>query len=101
MLKISVPNFDNYFNISDDFSKIEIKENFEKNNCFILEIGTTKFYKGFILLDNPKVKTICEIQFYKSKVLNKYIPRPTFKKVDKENSVVVRDSKKDLVIWFQ
>lgn len=100
MLKISVPNFDNYFNISDDFSKIEIKENFEKNNCFILEIGTTKFYKGFILLDNPKVKTICEIQFYKSKVLNKYIPRPTFKKVDKENSVVVRDSKKDLIIGF-
>lgn len=100
MLSISTPSFDNYFNISDDFSTIEIKENYEKNNCFIQQIGSAKFYKGFILLDNPQVKTVCEIQFYKSKVLDKYIPRPTFRKINKENNVVERDSKKPVIIGF-
>jgi hypothetical protein len=99
-LRIAAPSFDNYFNISDDLSKIEIKENSEKNNCFIQEIGALKYFKGFILLDNPKVKTVCEIHFYKSKSQDKYIPRPTFKKVDKENNIVVRDVKKDLIIGF-
>jgi hypothetical protein len=92
--------FDNYFNISDDFSKIEIKENTDKNNCYIQEVKGLKLYKGFILLDNPKVKTVCEIQFYKSKVQNKYIPRPTFKKVDKENKVIEREATKPLIVGF-
>ena len=94
------PSFDSYFNIADDLSKIEIRENSEKTNCFIREIGKQIFYKGFILLDNPKVKTVCEIQFYKSKVQGKYIPRPTFRKVDRENNVIERDTKQDLIIGF-
>lgn len=104
MIRIKPTNFhstfDNYFNIADDFSLIEIRENADKANCHIQDINGAKLYKGFILLDNPKVKTVCEIQFYKSKVQGKYIPRPTFKKVDKDNKVVERALNKPLIIGF-
>lgn len=93
-------NFDNYFSIADDFSQIEIRENSEGKNCYIQDINGPKLYKGFILLDKPKVKTVCEIQFYKSNGQNKYIPRPTFKKVDKDNCAIEREATKPLIVGF-
>lgn len=99
-LSNSAPSFDNLFNIVDDFSKLEIRENYEKKNCLIQEIGTDKYYKGFILIDKPLVKTICEIQFFKSNVTGKYIPRPTFRKVDKDNKLKVKEEKKPVIINF-
>ncbi|HNV29808.1 MAG TPA: DUF4263 domain-containing protein [Cyclobacteriaceae bacterium] len=91
--------FDNYFNISHDLSSIEIKENYDQTNCYIEDKLGTK-YKGFILIDNPRVKTVCELAFYKSKNQGKYIPRPTFKKIDKDNNLVTRQNNKDLIVGF-
>jgi hypothetical protein len=89
--------FSNLFNIeTQDIKKLIIKENSAKDNCFIQE-GST-LYGGFILIDKPAVKTICKVNFRKSKD-NKYLPRLEFRKEDKAGNV--KQSKgNDVIVNF-
>jgi len=63
--------FSNLFDIStQDPIQLAIKENFNKDNCFIYD-GADKV-GGFILINKPSAKTILKITFYKSEIDNKY-----------------------------
>lgn len=103
-MKIQIPKstFDNTFNlIKDDISKIEIKENYDQNNCFIRDkISHATYYKTFILDENSKTKIVCDIVFYPSSVTSKYLPRLTFKKIDNEGFQKEIEVKKDILISF-
>ena len=95
--------FDNTFNLlTDDISRIEIKENHERNNCLIQDkITHSTYYKTFILDENSKTQIICDISFYSSSVTSKYLPRLTFKKVDKKGLQKEISVTKDITIAFQ
>lgn len=90
--------FSKLFNIgTQDISKLVVKENGAKDNCLIQE-GST-FYIGFILIDKPLVKTICKVNFYKSKSDNKYLPRLEFRKEDKSGNIK-QSQVNDVIINF-
>lgn len=90
--------FSNEFNIvTQDISQLIVKENNNKDNCFI-QSGST-IYGGFIIIDKPTVKTICNVSFHKSKVDQKYLPRLEFRKVDK-NASVKQSKGSDVIINF-
>lgn len=95
--------FDNTFNlVTCDISKIEIKENYDHNNCLIRDkISHTTYYKAFILDENSKTKIVCDIAFYPSSVTSKYLPRLTFKKIDNSGLQKEIEVKKDITIAFQ
>jgi len=73
-----IPNFE-LFDLSEgDITSLEIKENSEKNNCYIK--GESEMYKGFILESKKKVRTICKVTFFKSSETSKYLTRLEFRK---------------------
>lgn len=94
--------FDNTFNlVTDDLSKLEIKENSIRDNCHIKDkIDSSTYYKTFILDENSTTKIICEVVFFPSSVTGKYLPRLTFKKVDKNGILKVKKESKDIIISF-
>jgi len=102
-LKQIKTTFDNVFNlVRDDLSKLEIKENFAKDNCLIHDKGDlNKYYNAFIIQDNPKTKIICEVSFYCSSITSRYIPRLTFKKTDSAGEIKIIDSSKPVIIAFK
>ncbi len=95
--------FDNVFNlVKDDLSKLEIKENFAKDNCLIHDKSDiNKYYNAFIIQDNPKTKIICEVSFYRSSITSRYIPRLTFKKTDNAGEIKLVDIKRPVIISFK
>lgn len=95
--------FDNVFNlIKDNLSRLEIKENYHHDNCLIRDKANhSEYYKAFILDENSKTKIICEISFYPSSITSKYLPRPTFKKVDNKGELRETLSDKKITISFQ
>ena len=95
--------FDNIFNlVTGDIGKIEIKENYDHNNCLIRDkISTTTYYKTFIIDENTKTKIVCDISFYPSSVTYKYLPRLTFKKIDNSGLQKEIEVTKDITISFQ
>lgn len=95
--------FDNTFNLLiGDISKIEIKENYDHDNCLIRDkISHNRYYKTFILDENSKTKIVCDVAFYPSSVTSKYLPRLTFKKIDNNNLQKEIEVKKDITIAFQ
>ncbi len=64
----------------DDISTLEIIETNDKNNCYVRSKNTHTQYHSFVLAKNSRTIILCEVQFFKSKVTGKYIPRPTFRK---------------------
>jgi len=95
--------FDNFFNLTnDDLSRLEIKENFKKDNCLIQDKSDHhKFYNTFIIQENSQSKVICEISFYPSSVTSKYLPRLTFKKIDHDGNIKEAGPKKPIIIAFR
>ncbi len=102
-MKTSQATFDNTFNLlTDDISRIEIKENYERNNCLIRDKNNySTYYKTFILDENSLTKIICDISFYKSSVTSKYLPRLTFRKIDNKGLQKDICVTKDITISFQ
>lgn len=98
-MKVSPNPFSNYFDISNnDPSKLIIKENTNKDNCFIYD--GSNVIGGFILSNKPRVKTILKLSFHPSSQNNKYLPRLEFRKEDK-NGEVKQANGKDVIISFK
>lgn len=76
-------SFNNEFDLtSQKLSQVVIKENRNKDNCFIWNATNSQIsYSTFIINKNSRSKTICEITFYKSSITKKYIPRLTFQRL--------------------
>ncbi len=75
---------------------LKIEENNKKDRCIIKDERNT-CYSGFILYQSI-VTISCEVSFYKSSKTNKYIPRLTFKKLDKDGIEKYIDDKKPIKI---
>jgi hypothetical protein len=99
MIKSETNNpFSNLFDIeSNDIERLVIKENYNKENCFIYDGGI--IIGGFIIIKKKKVQTILKVSFYKSKIDNKYIPRLEFRKED-TNGDITKSRGKDVIIKF-
>ena len=79
-MKISTPSFTNEFDLtSQDLTGVVIKENFDKDNCFIWNASDNMIaYNTFVLSKNSRSKTVCEVSFHKSSETHRYIPRLKF-----------------------
>lgn len=95
--------FNNTFDlVKGDISTIEIKENFNQDNCLIRDKSNHSIYfKSFILDENSKTKIICDVAFFPSSITSKYLPRLTFKKIDNNCLQKEIEVKKDISIAFQ
>lgn len=95
-------SFNNVFNLlTDDLNLLEIRENLHKDNCFIWHKEHTHLsYSSVILDENQRTKIICEFAFHRSSKTNKYIPRLSFKKVDKTLKTQETDATKPVNIAF-
>ncbi|PKO95313.1 MAG: hypothetical protein CVU11_02685 [Bacteroidetes bacterium HGW-Bacteroidetes-6] len=88
--------------LTDDLSKLEIKESYSHDNCLIRDkVSHTTYYKTFILDENSRTKIIYEIAFYPSSITSKYLPRLTFKKIDDKGLQKDISANKDIIIAFQ
>jgi hypothetical protein len=79
-MKASRPSFNNEFDLtSNDLNAIIIKENFDRDNCFVWDANDSNIsYNAFVMSKNSRSKTVCEVSFYKSSETDRYIPRLTF-----------------------
>lgn len=106
------PSFNNTFNLlTDDISRLEIKENYHKDKCLIKEKNDDKkYYNSFILDENSKTRLHCTVNFYRSSKTDKYLPRLTFKKTDLDNiekqvdlfkpiNISFNKSEQSLIFW--
>lgn len=98
--EIENTTFDNEFDlILRDLKEITIRENNAKDNCIIWDSkNSTIAYNSFLLTKNSKSKIICHLLFYKSSVTNRYIPRPTFKRLTLEGDNTTTKSDKSVNI---
>lgn len=94
--------FDNEFDLVErDLNEIEIKETYKKDKCIIWDKeDENKAYSSFILKKNSQSKTVCEISFYKSSNTDKYVPRPTFKRVSLDGDIRKSRSKDNVSVRF-
>ncbi len=82
--------------IENDLANLKIEESDDRKTCYIKD-ENNQCRSGFILYKN-KIMITCEITFYKSSITNKYIPRLTFKKLDKDGNEKFIDNKKPINI---
>ena len=82
--------------INNDLSTLEIVENSNADNCYVRSKDRKHCYKSFILEKNTRTTTLCDLQFFKSSTTHRYIPRPTFRKIN--NDGADKTSKKDSII---
>lgn len=75
--------FDNEFDLTErSLEEVIIKETNNKDKCLIWDKKDSKIaYNSIVLSKNSQSKIVCELSFYKSGTTNKYIPRPTFKRI--------------------
>ncbi len=75
--------FNNEFDLTErNLDEVIIKETSSKDNCIIWDKkDSTIAYNRIVLSKNSQSKIVCELSFYKSGTTNKYIPRPTFKRL--------------------
>jgi hypothetical protein len=91
--------FEDLFNLDqDDITKLLIKENSDKNNCF-LQSTKGEIYGGFIIYETKNTKTICKVTFFKSRQSQKYRPRLEFRKVNNKGETK-KPNKEDIIIKF-
>lgn len=81
---------------NSDLVDLKIEESDDRKTCYIKD-ENNQCCSGFILYKN-KIMITCEITFYKSSKTNKYIPRLTFKKLDKDGNEKFIESKKPINI---
>ena len=93
-------SFDNLFNlIQRDLAEIEIKETYAKDRCFIWDLADAgKAYNCFLISQNSRSRTICEISFYKSSTTMKYLPRISLKKIANNGDIQTTRSKDKVTI---
>ena len=101
--------FDNEFDLTErSLDEVVIRETYKKDKCFIWDKNDqTKSYNRFVISKNSQSKKVCEITFYKSGQTNKYLPRPTFKRIsnkdeDKESKKVIiafGESSDAIIFW--
>lgn len=93
-------SFDNTFDLtSRNLSDIYIKETFDKDKCLIWDSkDSNKAYNSFILSKNSQSQIICDIAFYKSSETDKYLPRPTFKRVALSGDISTTRSKDKVTV---
>lgn len=85
--------------MTDDLNLLEIRENLHKDNCFLWHKEQTHLsYSSVILDENQRTKIICDVAFHRSSKTNKYIPRLSFKKVDKTLKTQEVDATKPVTI---
>lgn len=92
--------FDHEFDLTErDLNEIIIKETNNEDNCYIWDRDDdSKAYKAFVLKKNKQSKILCEITFYKSSKTDKYVPRPTFKRVSLQGDIRKTKSKDNVSI---
>jgi hypothetical protein len=91
--------FENMFSlITNDITKLQINENNEKNNCYLIDINGD-YYGGFELVNKRNSKTICKVLFIKSTITGKYLPRIEFRKID-DSGESKQPKGKDIIIKF-
>ena len=95
-------SFDNIFDLFErDLAEVEIKETYAKDKCIIWDlINNNKAYNNFLISRNSKSRTLCEISFHKSSKTNKYLPRPTFKRIATNGDIQSTRSKDKVTIRF-
>jgi len=103
MRTIPTTSYNNIFDlINGDLSKLEISTNSAKDNCLIKDKEKPgKFYNTFLLDENSQTKIVCEITFYPSSMTSRFVPRLTFKKLNKENETKELQSSKSIIIAFK
>lgn len=96
----SSTTFDNEFDLIErKLDEIIIKETSSQDKCFVWDSkNSSKAYNSFVLSKNSRSKTICEIAFHKSSQTDKYIPRPTFKKISHDGDINSTRSKDKIII---
>lgn len=67
----------------DDLSDLEIVTTSGEENCFIRSKDRLHKYSSIILSRNTRFTLLCEITFYPSSKTGRFIPRLTFRRVDK------------------
>ncbi|MEE1964313.1 Shedu anti-phage system protein SduA domain-containing protein [Allomuricauda taeanensis] len=87
------------FDLNLDISKLQIRENSSQTNCFIED--EQSYYKGFILSSKVKVRTICNVTFYKSSETHKYLTRFEFRKENLYDESTKKTTNKDVRIEIQ
>lgn len=91
--------FENMFSlITSDITTLQINENNEKNNCYLIDVNGD-YYGGFELVNKRNSKTICKVLFIKSTITGKYLPRIEFRKVD-DSGESKQPKGKDIIIKF-
>ncbi len=95
-------SFDNLFDlIKRDLAEIEIKETYVKDKCIIWDLANTdKAYNSFLISQNSRSRTICEISFHKSSRTAKYLPRLSFKRIAIDGDIQSTRSKDKVTIKF-
>lgn len=81
-----------------DLSKVKINATSGGDNCFIRSVDEKSLYDSFILLKNTRTTILCYVTFYRSKTSNKYLPRLTFKKLNKDGTEKLEDVSKPVNI---
>lgn len=92
--------FSNEFDLTErSLDELEIIETKDKEKCFIwdLNIANTA-YNSFVLIKNSKSKVVCEISLHKSSKTDKYLPRPTFKRLKHNGETRLTTSEKSVNI---
>lgn len=84
--------------ITNDITTLQINENNEKNNCYLIDVNGD-YYGGFELVNKRNSKTICKVLFIKSTITGKYLPRIEFRKVD-DSGESKQPKGKDIIIKF-
>lgn len=94
--------FQNEFNaINEDFATLEIRERNNKTTCLIWSKRVSdKSYNRFVLAENEYNKTVCDVTFHASSISGKYIPRLTFRKINKRTGDTVTYSRNVIIISF-
>jgi|8_EtaG_2_1085327.scaffolds.fasta_scaffold17245_3 hypothetical protein len=97
---IEETSFNNEFDLTErTLDEVVIRQNSYKNNCFIYDkSNSSKVYSTFILKKNSRSKIVCEISFYLSSETDKYLPRPTFKRVLIKSDTIDQSQSDDSVI---
>lgn len=84
--------------INGDIRTLQINENNEKNNCYLID-SNKEYYGGFELISKRNSKTICKVLFKKSTLTGKYLPRFEFRKED-DNGELKQPQGKDIIVKF-
>jgi len=75
----------NYFDLTNgNIDEIGIFQATVKSTCYIANKNTTSFFTGFILNNKATVQTICDVDFHPSGISGKFVPRLTFKIINKK-----------------